>query len=233
MMERGPVADDAGKNYVPALRFPALTRFYDPVVAATTREKTFRSLLLQQANVQPGQRVLDLGCGTGTFAVAVKQRQPEAEVFGVDGDPDVLDRARRKAESAGTEVSFDHGRAEQLPYEDGSFDVVTSSLFFHHLDLLTKEQAASEIARVLRSGGELHVADWGPPGDPLMAVASLAIRLLDGFAPTRDNVAGRLPLNFSHGGLVDARERGRLRTMLGAMVFYSARRPGMAAVAGP
>ena len=77
---------------------------------------------------------------------------------------------------------------------------------------------------VLRSGGELHVADWGPATDPLMSALSLQIRLLDGFEPTRANFAGGLPRLFGQGGLRDVRARGHLRTITGALAFYSAAR---------
>ncbi len=209
-------------QYVPALGVERLTAFYDPVVRLTTREARFKRLLLDQAALQPGQRVLDLACGTGTLAVAAKDRAPEADVRGLDGDPAVLSRARDKARAAGVEVHFDEGHSEQLPYGDGSFDVVLSTLFFHHLRREAKERTAREIARVLAAGGALHVADWGPPGDPVMRVAFTAIRVLDGFEPTRDNAAGTLPSIFRGAGLAPSGERDRLRTVFGSLVFYSA-----------
>lgn len=93
------MADD---RYVPALRFAALTRVYDPVVRVGTREGHFKRLLVEQASPRPGQRILDLGCGTGTLAIMVKHHQPEAEVVGLDGDPEILERVRAKAASAGS-----------------------------------------------------------------------------------------------------------------------------------
>src|SRR5262245_16336555 len=91
-------------RYVPALRFHLLTRVYDPVVRWTTREATFKQRLLDQAGPAPGDRVLDLGCGTGTLAVMVKRRQPSAQVIGLDPDREILDRARAKAREAGLEI---------------------------------------------------------------------------------------------------------------------------------
>jgi ubiquinone/menaquinone biosynthesis C-methylase UbiE len=209
---------DRRTRFVPALGLKSLTGFYDPVIAATTRERTFKARLLDQLDPKPGQRVLDLACGTGTLARSIAERAPDAEVVGVDGDPEMLARARAKAPA----LRFDEAMAQQLPYEDASFDAVVTSLFFHHLTRDAKLDALAEVARVLRRGGELHVADWGPPSDPVMAVAFTAIRLLDGFEPTRDNVRGELPEIIEGAGLSDARERGRLRTMFGTLVFYSA-----------
>jgi ubiquinone/menaquinone biosynthesis C-methylase UbiE len=213
------------RGYLPALRFPALTRIYDPAVRLSTRESLFKRLLIDQASPAPGQRILDLGCGTGTLAIQIKQREPGAEVIGLDADPAMLDQARAKAEDGGVELELDEGFSTELPYPDGSFDLVLSTLFFHHLDPGPKRQTALEIARVLRAGGELHVADWGRPSDPVMAVAILGIRAFDGLANTRDNVRGALPEIFEHAGLERAEETRRIRTPLGTLALYRATRP--------
>ena len=213
------------RGYLPALRFRALTGLYDPVVRTTTREGRFKEMLVEQAAVEAGQRVLDLGCGTGTLAIQVKQREPGAEVAGLDADPEMLAQARTKAEEAGVELELTEGFSTELPYEDGSFDRVLSTLFFHHLDPEPKRVTAREIARVLRPGGELHVADWGKPSDPAMAVAILGIRLLDGFENTAENVEGKLPAIFEGAGLEQAQQTKSLRTPLGTIALYRARRP--------
>ncbi|HET8592410.1 MAG TPA: class I SAM-dependent methyltransferase, partial [Solirubrobacterales bacterium] len=143
------------RDYLPALRFPALTRVYDPLVRLTTREGHFKRLLIEQAAPMPGQRVLDLGCGTGTLAIELKRTEPGAEVAGLDADPEMLERARAKAEDAGVELGLDEGYSTELPYRERSFDLVLSTLFFHHLDPEPKRGTIVEIARVLRPGGEL------------------------------------------------------------------------------
>ena len=213
-------------DFVTALRVPALTRFYDPVVALTTRETTFKRRLIEQASPAAGEKILDLGCGTGTLALLIKQTEAEAELFGLDADPEMLARARAKAEASGLEIHFEEGFADRLPYEDASFDKVVSTLFFHHLERAVKEQTVAEIARVLRPGGRLHVADWGRPSDALMRGLSLSIRLLDGFEPTRDNFSGALPSIFEQAGLTAVEQAGSMPTVFGTMAFYRAARPG-------
>src|SRR5687768_16091627 len=150
-------------DYLPAVRFDRLTPLFDVFVRGTTRERAFKQRLLDQAGLTEDLDVLDLGAGTGTLAVWAKQRCPGVRIRGLDGDPAIIEQAERKAERAGVEIAFDEGLSYDLPYEDASFDRVLSSLFFHHLVLRDKERTIAEIARVLRPGGELHVADWGEP----------------------------------------------------------------------
>ncbi|MGA8217834.1 MAG: class I SAM-dependent methyltransferase [Solirubrobacterales bacterium] len=211
-------------GYLPALRFSALTRIYDPVIRATTREGRFKEMLVEQTAPEAGQRILDLGCGTGTLAIQVKRREPRADVVGIDADPEMLGRARQKAERAAVELTFTEGMSNELPFEDATFDRVLSTLFFHHLDPGPKRETAREIARVLRKGGELHVADWGPPADPVMAAAFLGIRLLDGFENTAENFHGELPRIFEEAGLKRAKQVDRIRTIFGTLALYRAKR---------
>jgi ubiquinone/menaquinone biosynthesis C-methylase UbiE len=212
------------ESYTPALAHDRLTPLFDPFVRFTTRERHFKARLLNQAAIGARHRVLDIGCGTGTLAIMVKRAEPGAEVVGLDGDPAILARGREKVADEGVDVRLDQGMSFDLPYDDDSFDRVLSTLFFHHIKPDAKERTAREIARVLRPGGELHVADFGKPADPLQAATFAVFRRFDGEEETRDNARGRLPAIFSAAGLVDARVRGApLRTMFGTLAFYSAR----------
>ena len=223
-----PTAEDRDRDdrYLPALRFRPLNALFDSVVRLM-REGEMKNRLLDQAAPRPGQRILDIGRGTGTLAMMAKEREPAAEVVGLDADPEILERARAKARKAHTEVQFDRGLSSELPHEGDSFDVVLSTLFFHHLTGIDKRTTASEIARVLRPGGELHVVDFGRPPDPLIWSLFGLVRVFDGFEKTRDNAAGALPKIFEAGGLEEAAETDRLRTVLGALSLYRAQRPSI------
>jgi ubiquinone/menaquinone biosynthesis C-methylase UbiE len=190
------------------------------VIAATTRERAFRTALLEAAAPRPGEAVLDVGCGTGSLAAMLAEREPRARVAGVDADAEMLARARAKSAT----IDWREARAEQLPFAGESFDLVVSSLFFHHLPPAGKRAVAAEIRRVLRPGGRLAVADWGSPGDPLMWAASRSIRLFDG-ASTADSLRGGLPEVLHGAGLHDVEERGSVRTMFGRLVIHVAGRP--------
>lgn len=138
----------------------------------------------------------------------------------------MIERARRKADAAGVQLELHPGSATDLPYADRSFDVVLSSLLFHHLDRDAKRAAAEEIAWVLVPGGRVVIADWGAPTDPLMRVLFLTVQLVDGFQTTADNVQGRLPAMLRAAGLVDVRERDTFRTVYGSLVLLEGARAG-------
>ena len=212
-------------QFIPALRFDALTRLYDPVVAITSRERGFKNRLLEHAKIKNGESVLDLACGTGTLAIEIKKRVPKAVVHGLDADPRILGRAMRKAKDAGTKIAFEQGVSTEMPYDDRGFDVVVTTLFFHHLTDEAKADSAEEIRRVLRPGGRLLVADWGRPQDPLMRLAFLNVQLLDGFRTTASSVAGRLPEILREGGLKRVSVVDRMRAPLGTIEIVSAVRP--------
>lgn len=217
-------AIDAGPGthpYLAALRYGWLTPLYDPVIRWLFREDAMKSRLLDQIDPRPHERVLDIGCGTGTLAILLKRTEPTADVVGLDGDPAVLGIARRKTAALGLEVRFDEGMAYDLPYEDASFDAVVASLVLHHLAKRDKEDALREVYRVLRPAGSFHAMDFGVPQNGLMR--SLA-RVSTWLEETEDGVEGRFPLMFGAAGLDDVRETSRSMTPLGTVALYRAKK---------
>ena len=124
----------------------------------------FRELMLRTANlacIQPGDAVLDVGCGTGTLAIEVQSRVGRAgHVTGVDPGTEQIARARSKAAQRNVPIEFQIGVIEHLPFPDQTFDVVFSTLMMHHLPAPLKRQGLAEIARVLKPGGRLVIADF-------------------------------------------------------------------------
>jgi ubiquinone/menaquinone biosynthesis C-methylase UbiE len=113
------------------------------------------------ARIQPGENVLDVGCGTGTLAMEVKPRVgATGHVFGIDPGEQQIYRARSKAARHNLSIEFQIGVIEHLDFPDQSFDVVLSTIMMHHLSDSLKRQGLAEIARVLKSGGRLVIADF-------------------------------------------------------------------------
>lgn len=210
-------------KYVPALSFDFLTPLYDPLIALTGWETTFKSELRTQAAVQPGERVLDLACGTATLTISIKREQPDAEVHGLDGDERILAKARKKAGAAGAEISFIKAYSTAMPYPDDFFDCVLTSLFFHHLTAEDKKKTLLEIFRVVKPGGRLHIADWGVPANLLMKLAQQPVIWLDG-ASTKDSFQGKLPAFAREAGFEDVTETGKFNTIGGTVRLHKAKK---------
>ena len=218
-----PPMEGANERFIPALRFNWLTPLFDVVAAITVRDHAIKRSVLASAAIAGGEDVLDVGCGTGTLAVAAAQQAPDVTVTGLDADPAILAKARKRAVGAGLEIGFDEAMSNALPYPDDSFDVVLSTLFFHHLPDDAKRQTATELVRVLRPGGRLAVGDLGRPHDPLMrAAVRITVQLLDGVATTALNVRGGLPSVFTDAGLQDVTVRDRARTPTGTYEVITA-----------
>jgi ubiquinone/menaquinone biosynthesis C-methylase UbiE len=144
-------------DYLPAAQHDALLPAYDLLSRALGVTKIHRTLVTQ-AELADGHRVLEIGSGTGNLTIRAKRSHPGADVIGVDPDPLALARAQRKLHGRAG-IRFDQGYAQKLPYHDGEFDRVLSSMMLHHLDSDAKAAAAAEVFRVLRPGGRLHLAD--------------------------------------------------------------------------
>ena len=212
----------APRPFLPAMGKDWLLPLYDPF----TRLLGMRRLhaeLAQRAGLAPGQRVLEIGCGTGNLALLVKRRQPGAEVVALDPDPAALARAARKTARAGLSVQLDEGFAGSLPYADDSFDRVLSAFMFHHLDDGEKRAALREVGRVLRPDGSLHLLDFGG------AVAheeGRVARLLHHSPRLKDNLGDGIPALMREAGLGDPAESGHRVTRIGRSTFYRAGAPG-------
>jgi ubiquinone/menaquinone biosynthesis C-methylase UbiE len=214
---------NAEPQYIPAARWRVFSRVYDPVLALTMREGHFRKAMRERvdAELPQGGSVLDVGCGTGTFAIAFAASRPDAQVTGIDGDPEILARAQAKA--GADAVEWREGLAGELPLADDSADVMTMSLVLHHLIPAQKREALAEIGRVLKPGGSFHLADWGPPHDPLMSAIFYLSQAIDGFERTAEHRTGRVPALLRDTGFAEVERYERLRTAGGSLDIWVAK----------
>jgi SAM-dependent methyltransferase len=137
--------------------------WFTDVVLFRGQGRALRRRTITLARLQSGDQVLDVGCGTGTLAIAVQRRMGSTgRVFGVDPSREQIARARSKATRRHLPVAFQVGVIEQLPFADETFDVVLSTLMMHHLPAPLRRQGLAEIARVLKPDGRLVIADFAP-----------------------------------------------------------------------
>jgi ubiquinone/menaquinone biosynthesis C-methylase UbiE len=187
--------------YIPALGIPHFTRYYDASLATVFQERRFRMPLVAALDVQPGERVLDVGCGTATLSLLIAQNTPAGLVAGIDIDPAMLAMGQYKVAAAGAAIALAAGSAAVLPYANAGFECVASSLMFHHLPTHVKLAMLAEVRRVLVPGGRIVILDFGPVGSGIVAQTISA--LFGEFEEVGDNLAGRVPAFLAKTGFVD------------------------------
>ena len=168
MTTEDEVTDKADPNVTPSaigavLHSPVR---YDLLVwlAMLGRERAFREKVLGLARLQLGETVLDVGCGTGSLAIAAKRHVgPTGTVYGIDASPEMLARAEKKARKAGVEVVLRNAMAQALPFSDAQFDAVLTTIMLHHLPRKARKQCAAEMRRVLKPGGRVLAVEFGLP----------------------------------------------------------------------
>lgn len=177
-------------TFKPALAFSALTPLYDVASALLGFGTPFKDGVAALAAVRDGENVLDLGCGTGTLLQALVARQPSARYVGIDPDPRVLALARRRLPHT---VHLSHGYGSDLPFADDAFDLVVSTLVFHHLAPPAKTTTLREVHRVLRPAGRFLLVDFGRPRTALSRALLTFGSSFDGRRNMAANLGGQLP----------------------------------------
>ncbi len=223
------ITEEPRKPYLPGFGHGRLLPLYDPLQRLLGFESYHRQLV-DQADILPGYRVLEVGCGTGNLAILAKRLHPGAQVVGLDPDPGALARARRKAEREALSVLLDRGFAEELPYPDASFDRVLSAFMFHHLGPEEKAKMLRETRRVLRPGSSLHLVDFG--GEKMRSDGFLA-RLSHRSDRLRDNFGDRIPTLMREAGFATPTEIAHRVTIIGRITYYRAAVPDAESLAGP
>src|SRR5438876_1406227 len=146
------------------------TRWYDlfGTVISFGQDKAIREKLIELAVPALGEQVLDLGCGTGTLALALKSSVGTGQVHGIDASPEMIAVAKEKAAKAGSAIDFRVALIEAIPFPDASFDLATSSLMLHHLPDDLEVKGFLEIRRVLKPGGRFVAMDFAAHGHSLL-----------------------------------------------------------------
>lgn len=165
---------------------------YDVLLWLATfgKERAFREKILQLASLAPGEKVLDVGCGTGTLAIAAKRHVGESGlVYGIDASPEMIARSSAKARKARIDIMFERGIAEALPFPDATFDVVLSTIMLHHLPRKARLEAIREMRRVLRPEGRILAVDFEGDAAQLKGILAHFHPRRHGHVKARDLIA--------------------------------------------
>jgi ubiquinone/menaquinone biosynthesis C-methylase UbiE len=176
-------------------------------------------MIVEMAGIMPGDKILDIGCGTGNLTFTARKAVGASGVaYGIDASPEMIDVAQKKAKRLGSDTVFDLGLIEKMPYPDEAFDVAISRLVIHHLPDDLKRQGLAEISRVLKPGGRVFLADFNPPANPILAHVTMA---MVGHGMMQTNMLA-LPGMLAQAGFVEVAS-GPTRSAF--LAFVSARKP--------
>lgn len=208
------------KDFTPAAGRFLPTSAYDRLLALLTREARWRSELLERLAPRNGERILDVGCGTGSFAILVKQTAPGAEVVGLDPDEDARTIAKGKAKAAGVEIEWKSGFARDAA-NFGQFDKVVSSLVFHQVPVAEKQAGLAAMFAAAKPGGRIIVGDYAHQHSWLMRQAFKIVQSEDGRTNTQPNVDGFLEAELAPNGGVPVTADWTIDTPTGTISIFS------------
>jgi ubiquinone/menaquinone biosynthesis C-methylase UbiE len=197
---------------------------YDFLVAVLTREGRWRGALLDQIRPGSSDVIADVGCGTATLLVRIGRLSPQTRLYGIDPDPAIRERARRKLDAAGiaAELMAGYARDAAQLLAGRGVNKIVSSLMFHQVPLAEKRAGLAAMRAALVPGGELHVGDYGLQRTRLMRRLFRIVQEGDGYENTEPNAQGVLPELMREVGFSDVRETDVIPTPSGSISIYRA-----------
>lgn len=229
MSAPGASSDPAHPSFVPGPTFDLALPFYDPLIGWLLRDDAMRCALLADADLGPGQHLLEVGCGTGELALMLALRAPHAEVYALDPNPRKLARALGKSWDHGQPFRVFRGVAQRLPFPTESFDRAFLSFLLSVLPRPLQVAALCEVKRVLFPDGSLHIVDFAPPLTRWEHFLATHVLRWPNVQPLLD---GELPALLAEAGFVDARETGGVSAPAGRLARWIAYPAGLGRRAG-
>jgi len=213
----------AARDYVPAA--PQLW-LYDVLAAVLARASRWRRALLAQIDPGDEDSIADIGCGTGSLLVLIGKAARPAVLIGIDPDPAILERARRKTTKAGVAVELERGYARDAAtlLDCRAINKIVSSLVFHQVPMAEKRSGLAAMHAALVPNGELHVADYGLQRTPLMRRLFRIVQAGDGYKNTEPNARGVLPELMKEVGFHRVEETLVIPTPTGSVSLYRGER---------
>lgn len=213
------------QSFTPALGRLGSVGFYDRAIRLLTRELVWRAALLRLVSPQAGELILDVGCGTGTFAIMLKRLCPAARIVALDPDPDVLRIAARKGMEAGVSIEWRQGYASDAEALGAAADKAVSSLVFHQVPMAGKRDGIAAMFAAVRQGGEVHIADYASQRGIMRALFRLTVQQIDGLADTQPNADGALEAILSDRSGAPVEATRVIPTPTGAISLFKVQRP--------
>lgn len=212
------------RTYTPPLGHKVLTPLYDLAIGLLTREGRWRKALIENIAPNDGERIVDVGSGTGSLAVALLSRAPHLQYLGVDPDAEAAVRAKKKVAAKDLRAEFKVGffEADKIAARP---DKIVSSLVLHQVPFAEKRRIIENIYAALPANGTVHIADYGEQTSVLgRALFRMTVQQLDGVDNTQPNAEGVIPELLSAAGFSDVSERSRIWTLTGTISIYQARK---------
>jgi len=209
------------KKYIPALSFDFLTGYYDRAIKRVM-PGGFRQILIQQINPFANEMILDFGTGTSEIAILLKKEISAIKIIGIDVDPKVLRIAKKKIAHQNLDIQVLEYDGKTFPFPNNYFDKVVSCLVFHHLSPYQKQIALDEIFRVLKTGGEIHIADWGLERNKIKAKFLNFLGYFKVLQYIVEHGKGLFPGYITRSGFKNLTETHYLKTRTGTLCYYMA-----------
>lgn len=180
-------------KFAPAFISKRFAHIYDIAVNLVGVGESLHAKILETKKLKGTETILDIGAGTGTLAILLKETYPTLNITAADPDENILAVARRKALKQRCDITFVQSGAEKLPFKNSSFDFVFTTLTFHHIPLEIKHLALKEIHRVLKPQGQLILVDIGKPKNIMWKFLLHLESIVETNAYMKDNLEGNIP----------------------------------------